>query len=56
MAGRVIMVDIMWAREHPGHHGKEDNASAFQVLVAHGDCVGVLEVQVFVSGCTRATG
>lgn len=37
MAGRVIAVDIMWVREQPGHRGKEDNAAAFQVLVARGD-------------------
>ncbi|KAG7230238.1 hypothetical protein INR49_012371 [Caranx melampygus] len=37
MAGRVIAVDIMWVREQPGHCGKEDNAAAFQVLVARGD-------------------
>lgn len=55
MAGRVIIVDIMWVREHPGHHGKEGNAAVFQVLVARGDCVGALEVQVFVAGSTRAT-
>lgn len=56
MAGRVIEVDIMWEREQPGHHGKEDNAAAFQVLAARGDCVGALEVQVFVAGSARATG
>lgn len=56
MAGRVIALDIMWVREQPGHHGKEGNAAAFQVLVAHGDCVGALEVQVFVAGSARATG
>ena len=56
MAGRVIAVDIMWAKEQPGHCGKEDNAAAFQVLVARGDCVGALEVQVFVAGSARATG
>lgn len=55
MAGRVIVVDIMWVREHPRHHGKEGNAAAFQVLVARGDCVGALEVQVFVAGSSRAT-
>lgn len=54
MAGRVIAVDIMWMREQPGHHAKEDNAAAFQVLVAPGDCVGALEVQVFVAGGARA--
>lgn len=43
-AGRVIEVDIMWAREQPGRHGKEDN------------CVGALEVQVFVAGRAGATG
>ena len=56
MAGRVIEVDITWAREQPGHHGKEDNGAAFQVLVARGDCVGALKVQVFVAGRAGATG
>lgn len=56
MAGRVIAVDITWAREQPSHRSKEDNAAAFQVLVAYGDCVGALEVQVFVAGSARATG
>lgn len=56
MAGRVIALDITWAREQPGHRGKEGNAAAFQVLVARGDCVGALEVQVFVAGSARATG
>lgn len=56
MAGRVIAVDIMWAREQPSHHGKEDIAAAFQVLIARGDCVGALEVQVFVAGSAGATG
>lgn len=57
MAGRVIVLDITWAREQPGHRGKEGNAAAaFQVLVAPGDCVGALEVQVFVAGSARATG
>lgn len=56
MAGRVITVDITWAREQPGHRGKEDSAAAFQVLVARGDCVGALEVQVFVAGSAGATG
>lgn len=55
MSGRVIEVDITWAREQPGRHSKEDNAAAFQVLVAHGYCVGALEVQVFVAGSARAT-
>lgn len=54
-AGRVIVVDIMWVRKHPRHHGKEGNAAAFQVLVARGDCVGALEVQVLVAGSSRAT-
>lgn len=40
MAGRVIAVDITWAREQPGHRGEEDNAAAFQVSVAYGDCAG----------------
>ena len=56
MAGRVIALDITWAREQPGHHGKEGNAAVFQVLVARGDCAGALEVQVFVAGSARATG
>lgn len=56
MAGRVIDVDIMWAREQPGHCSEEDNAAAFQVLVAYSDCVGALEVQVFVAGSAGATG
>lgn len=56
MAGRVIDVDIMWAREQPGHRSEEDNAAAFQVLVAYSDCVGALEVQVFVAGSAGATG
>lgn len=56
MARRVIAVDIPWAKEQPGHRGKEDNTAAFQVLVAHGDCVGALEVQVFGAGSARATG
>lgn len=56
MAGRVILLDIMWAREQPGHPAKEDNAAAFQELVARGYCVGALEVQVFVAGSARATG
>lgn len=55
-AGRVNKVDIMWAREQPGRHGKEDNATAFQAWVARGDCVGALEVQVFVAGRAGATG
>lgn len=56
MAGRVILLDIMWAREQPGNPAKEDNAAAFQELVARGYCVGALEVQVFVAGSARATG
>lgn len=56
MTRRVIAVDMTWAREQPGRHSKEDNGAAFQVLVAHGDCVGALEVQVFVAGSTGATG
>lgn len=55
-AGRVIVVDMTWAREQPGHRGEEDNAAAFQVLAACGDCVGALEVQVFVAGSAGATG
>lgn len=55
MAGRVIVVDIMWVREHPRHHGKEGNAAAFQVVVPRGDCVGALEIQVFVAGSSRYT-
>lgn len=56
MARRVIEVDVTRAREQPGRHGKEGNAAAFQVSVALGDCVGALEVQVFVAGTSRATG
>lgn len=56
MATRVIAVDIRWAREQPGHHGKEDNAVAIQVLLACGVYVGALEIQVFVAGSARATG
>lgn len=56
MTGRVIAVDMTWAREQPGRRSEEDNAVAFQVLVAHGDCVGALEVQVFVAGSAGATG
>lgn len=56
MAGRVIALDIMWAREQHGHRGKEGNAAVVQVLVARGDCVGALEVQVFVAGRAGATG
>lgn len=26
--------DVTWVREQPGHRGEEDNAAAFQVLVA----------------------
>lgn len=55
MAGRVIALDVMWAREQPGHRGKEGNAAAVQVLVARGNCVGALEVQVFVAGSAGAT-
>lgn len=55
MAGRLIVVDITWVRKHPGHGRKEGNAVAFQVLIARGDCVGALEVQVFVAGSARAT-
>lgn len=46
----------MWAKEQPGRHGKEDNAEALQVLVALGNCVGALEVQVFVAGTAGAAG
>lgn len=56
MAGRVIALDIMWAREQHGHRGKEGNAAAVQVLVARGDCVGALEIQVFVAGRAWTTG
>lgn len=42
MAGRAIALDAMWAREQPGHCGKEGSAAAVQVLVARGDCVGAL--------------
>lgn len=56
MAGRAIALDVMWAREQLGHCGKEGSAAAVQVLVARGDCVGALEVQVFVAGSARATG
>lgn len=37
MTGGVVALDIMWAREQPGLGGKEGNAAAVQVLVAHGD-------------------
>lgn len=57
MARRVTALDIPWAKEQPpGRRGKEDNTAAFQVLVAHGDCVGALEVQVFGAGSAGATG
>lgn len=56
MAGRRIVVDVTWATEQPGHRGKEGNAAAFQVLVACGDSVGALEIQVLVAGSAGATG
>lgn len=46
----------MGAREQPGRRGEEGNVAMVQVLVACGDCVGALEVQVFVAGSARATG
>lgn len=52
-AGRVIALDVMWARQQPA---LKRATAAVQVWVARGDCVGTLEVQVSVAGSGRATG